>query len=192
MSRPLHRDHCALSGDIAIGSEAIAIDATRCRDRSHDGHRKLRLFPDGNDRPARLDVALTAPEINIDRVHALAKAILGDAEFDRPSQGALSFKIGRASIGGVEAKQSDIKMRIDSDGLAIDQLTIADFSGAALAVKGHIDTKTQSPRGAVTLDLDARSLDGIDGAGREIRSARGGEASSVWPGARRRSRCGRR
>jgi large subunit ribosomal protein L24 len=52
-------------------------------------------------------------------------------------------------------------MRIDSDGLAIDQLTIADFSGAALAVKGHIDTKTQSPRGAVTLDLDARSLDGI-------------------------------
>ena len=34
-----------------------------------------------NDRPARLDAALTAPEINIDRVHAVAKAIVGDTEF---------------------------------------------------------------------------------------------------------------
>src|SRR5262249_47560796 len=114
-----------------------------------------------NDRPARLDVALTVPEINIDRVQVLAKAILGDPQFDRPRQGDLSFKIGRASVGGVEVKQSDIKMRIDSDGLAIDQLRIADFSGAALAVKGHIDTNMESPRAAVTLDLDVRSPDGV-------------------------------
>src|SRR5258707_11756845 len=114
-----------------------------------------------NDRPARLDAALTAPEVNFDRVHALAKAILGDTDFDRPREGALSFKIGRASIGGVEVKQSDVKMRIEPDGLEIEQLAIADFSGAALAIKGRIDTKAQSPRGAVTLYLDARSLEGV-------------------------------
>ncbi len=52
-------------------------------------------------------------------------------------------------------------MRIDADGIEIEQLSIADFGGAALAVKGRIDTRSQSPRGALTLDLDARALDGV-------------------------------
>ena len=115
-----------------------------------------------SDRPARLDAALTAPEIDIDRVHALAKAILGDTEFDRPREGALSLKIDRASIAGVEAKQRRHRACGSMPtALDIERLTIADFGGATLAVKGRIDTKSQSPRGAVTLDLDARSLDGI-------------------------------
>ena len=58
-------------------------------------------------------------------------------------------------------KQSDVSMRIDSDGLEIERLAIADFAGAALAAKGRIDTRGQSPRGTVTLDFDARSLDGV-------------------------------
>jgi uncharacterized protein involved in outer membrane biogenesis len=150
-----------LSGDIAVGSETIAIERLNAE---IDRMAVLGSFAyswASNDRPAHLDAALTAPEVNVDRVHALAKAILGDTDFDRPREGALSFKIGRASIGGVEVKQSDVKMRIDSDGLEIEQLAIADFSGAALAIKGRIDTKAQSPRGAVTLDLDARSLEGV-------------------------------
>jgi uncharacterized protein involved in outer membrane biogenesis len=150
-----------LGGDITLGSETVAVDRLEAEIDRMTVTGSFAYSRTSNDRPARLDAALTTPEINIDRVQALAKAVLGDAEFDRPSQGSLSFKIGRAVVGGVEAKQSDIKMRIDSDGLAIEQLTIADLSGAALAVKGHIDTKTQSPRGAVTLDLNARSLDGI-------------------------------
>ena len=52
-------------------------------------------------------------------------------------------------------------MRIDADGIEIEQFAIADFGGAALAVKGRIDTRAQSPRGALTLDLDARALDGV-------------------------------
>jgi uncharacterized protein involved in outer membrane biogenesis len=150
-----------LGGDITLGSETIAIDRLDAEIDRMTVAGSFAYSRTSNDRPARLDVALTAPEVNIDRVQALAKAILGDADFDRPRQGDLSFKIGRASIGGVEAKQADIKMRIDADGLAIDRLAIADLSGAALAVKGHIDTRTQSPRGAVTLELDARSLDGV-------------------------------
>ena len=114
-----------------------------------------------SDRPARLDAALTAPEINIDRVHALAKAILGDTQFDRPREGALSLKIDRASVAGIEAKGADISMRLDANGLGIERLTIADFGGAMLAVKGRIDTRSQSPRGALTVDLEARALDGI-------------------------------
>src|SRR5215470_8568565 len=52
-------------------------------------------------------------------------------------------------------------MRVDANGFEIERLAIADFGGASLAVKGRIDGKAQSPRGAVTLDLDARALDGV-------------------------------
>ena len=38
-------------------------------------------------------------------------------------------------------KQCDVRMRIDRDGLEIDELAIADFSGMALEAKGRIDTR---------------------------------------------------
>ena len=47
------------------------------------------------------------------------------------------------------------------NGLDIERLAIGDFGGAALAVKGSIDTRAQAPRGAIKLDLDARRLDGV-------------------------------
>ena len=90
--------------------------------------------------------------------------MLGDAALDWPREGALSLKIGRALIAGVEAKQADVNLRLGASGLAIEQLAVADFGGAALAVKGRIGTKAQPPRGALTLDLDARALDGVTAA----------------------------
>ena len=65
---------------------------------------------------------------------------------------------------GVEAKQTDVNVRLGANGLVIEQLAVADFGGAALAVKGRIGTKAQPPRGALTLDLDARALDGVTAA----------------------------
>ena len=113
-----------------------------------------------DDRPARLDATLTAPEIDFDRVYAVAKAIAGDVGFDWPRAGSLSLKIGRTSVAGIEVKQSDVKMQIDNNGFDIDQLAIADFDGIALVAKGRIDTRAQLPRGAVTFDLNASSLNG--------------------------------
>ena len=84
--------------------------------------------------------------------------------FDWPRRGALSLKIGRALIAGVEAKQTDVNLRLGANGLEIDQFAVADFGGAAFALKGRIDTKAQPPRGALTLDLDARGLDGVTAA----------------------------
>ena len=150
-----------LGGDVRLGSDAIAIERLKLElDRVMIAGRLAYAFPN-DDRPARLDAALTSPDVDLDRVHAFAKAMLGDAAVDWPREGALSLKIARASIAGVEAKQVDVNIRIDANGLEIDQLAVADFGGAALAVKGRIDTKAKSPRGAMTLDLDARALDGV-------------------------------
>jgi uncharacterized protein involved in outer membrane biogenesis len=150
-----------LSGDVSLGTETIAVDQLNA---DIDRMTVLGSFAYSwkrGDRPARLDAALTTPELNIDRVHALAKVILGDTKFDPPREGALSLKIGRISVAGIEAKQSDVTMRIDSEGLDIEQLAIADANGIALKVKGRVDTRAQSPRGAVTLDLEARALEGV-------------------------------
>jgi len=150
-----------IGGDLKLGSDAIAIDRLKLElDRMTVTGRLAYTFARG-DRPARLDAALTAPDIDLDRVHVLAKAVLGDTAFDWPREGTLSLKVARAAVAGVEAKQANVGVRIDAGGIEIEQFAIADFGGAALAVKGRIDTKGQSPRGAVTLDLDARGLDGV-------------------------------
>ncbi len=150
-----------LGGDVTLGGDAIGIERLKLElDRMTVDGRFAYVWA-SDDRPARLDAALTAPDIDLDRVHALAKAVLGEAALDWPREGALSLKIARAAVAGVEAKDADVKARIDANGLEIERLAIADFGGAALAIKGRIDTRTQSPRGEVTLDLDARSLDGV-------------------------------
>ena len=148
-------------GDVTLGGDAITIEGLKVEfDRmTVAGHLAYGWASD--DRPARLDLALTAPEIDFDRVHAVAKAVLGDSTFDWPREGALSLKIARAFVAGVEAKQTDVNMRVDANGFEIERLAVADFGGAALTAKGRIDGKAQSPRGAVTLDLDVRALDGV-------------------------------
>jgi large subunit ribosomal protein L24 len=150
-----------VSGDLSLSSETIAIDQLNAEIDRMTVLGSFAYSWTRNDRPARLDATLTAPEIDLNRVHAVAKAIAGDVGFDRPQAGSLSLKIGRISVGGIEVKQSDVQMQIDSNGLEIDHLAIADFGGIALAAKGRIDTGAQSPRAAITFDLDANSLEGV-------------------------------
>jgi hypothetical protein len=61
------------------------------------------------------------PEIDLDRVNALSKALLGGAAFDWPRDVTLSLKIGRAIVAGVEAKQTDVNMRIGANGIEIER-----------------------------------------------------------------------
>jgi large subunit ribosomal protein L24 len=150
-----------VSGDLSLSSETVAVNQLNAEIDRMSVLGSFAYSWARDDRPARLDAMLTAPEINFDRVHAVAKAIVGDVEFDWPQAVSLSLKIGRTLIGEIEVKQSDVRMQIDKNGLSIDQLAIADFSGIALVAKGRIDTGTQSPRGAITFHLDAQSFEGL-------------------------------
>ncbi len=150
-----------LGGDLTIGSDAIAIDRLKFELDRMTVAGRLSYSWARDERPARVEAVLNAPEIDFDRIHAVAKAVLGETTFDWPREGALSLKIARALVAGIEAKQAEIEMRSDANGFEIARLAIADFGGATLAAKGRIDTKAQSPRGAMTLDVDARALDGL-------------------------------
>jgi uncharacterized protein involved in outer membrane biogenesis len=150
-----------LGGDITVGNDAVAVDRLNLElDRMTVAGRLAYAWA-SEDRPARFDVALAAPEIDLDRVHALAKAVFGGAALDWPREGTLGLKVDRAVIAGVEAKRTDVNMRIGANGLEIERFAIADFGGATLVAKGRIDSTTQPPRGALALDLDARALDGL-------------------------------
>jgi uncharacterized protein involved in outer membrane biogenesis len=150
-----------LTGDIALSGGKIVFDRLRAElERMKiEGHLDY-AWPDG-DQPAKLNVALHAPELDLDRAQSLLLASLGDMPLEWPRAGTLAIDIGRGTVGGVEANDIAVKMRGDRGGLDIERLAIGDIGGAKLTVGGRIDMREAAPRGSVTLDLDARSLDGM-------------------------------
>ena len=149
-----------LTGDIALGPDRIAFDRLRAElDRTRiEGHLDY-AWPSG-DQPAKLNAALRASELDLDRAQSLLLASLGEPP-EWPLQGTLALDIGRATAAGVEAKDIAVKMRRDPGALDIERFVIGDFGGAKLTLGGRIDTHESAPRGSLTLDLDARSLDGM-------------------------------
>ena len=149
-----------LTSDIALSSARIVFDRLQAElDRMRiEGHLDY-AWADG-DRPAKLNAALRAAELDVERAQSLLLASLGEP-LDWPREGTLAIDVGRATVAGVEAKDVAVKVRRDSSGLDIERFTVGDVGGAKLAVGGRIDTRDAAPRGTLTLDLDARSLDGV-------------------------------
>jgi uncharacterized protein involved in outer membrane biogenesis len=154
-------DPLRLSADLTLSDDLVAAEHLVLDFGRMNVAGRLSYSWGRGDRPARFDAALSAPDVDVDRLVALAKPMLGGTFSAWPREGALSLRIDRASVLGLQARQANVNVRLDGNGLDIDPLMIADFGGAALAIRGRIDTRTQSPRGTVTLDLDARSLDGV-------------------------------
>jgi large subunit ribosomal protein L24 len=159
--QPITPGGMRLAGELSLSPEAMVVEHLNLDFERMNVAGQFAYTWGTGDRPTRLDAALSTPDIDLDRLYTLAQGLLGDSKFTWPTQGTVALKIGRASLLGVQARQGEVNLRLDGSGLAIDPLTIAEFGGAALAVRGRIDTKSASPRGAITLDLDARALDGI-------------------------------
>ena len=87
-----------LEGDVALGSEVIAIDGLKAEFERMTVLGRFAYAWASEDRPARLHAALTAPEIDVDRIQGLAKAMLGDTEFDWHGLGQTVEEIGRAHV----------------------------------------------------------------------------------------------
>jgi uncharacterized protein involved in outer membrane biogenesis/Flp pilus assembly protein TadD len=152
-------------GDVRVGTEAIAIERLKADlDRMSIEGRFAYTWPVG-DRPARIEAALSAPEVDFDRGYALVQDMfagtLAGPALEWPREGTLALDIARSSIAGVAVQRADIKLRLDTRALDIERLAIADFGGASVAGRGSIDLGTRTPRGTVALDLDVRAPDGV-------------------------------
>jgi len=150
-----------LTSDVALSGDKIVFDRLQADlDRMKiEGHLDY-AWPVG-DQAAKLNAALHAGELDLDRAQSLLLTSLGEVPLEWPREGTLAIDVGRATVAGVEAKDIVVKMRRDPGGLDIERLAIGDIGGAKLAVGGRFDTHESVPRGSMTLDLDARSLDGM-------------------------------
>ncbi|MBV9968571.1 MAG: AsmA family protein, partial [Xanthobacteraceae bacterium] len=149
------------SGVLTLGRERVAIDDLNAEfDRkSVSGHAAYRFA--GPNGPARLDAALVAGEIDLDRFFALTQAATSSATFERPKEIALALDVGRTTYAGVEATKTHALLDFDGTALKIERLSIADVGGAAIEASGRVDNLLAAGRGSLSLSLIAGRLDGF-------------------------------
>ena len=150
-----------VEGDVRFASDTIAIERLKAELDRMTLEGRLAYWWANEHRSARIEAVLSAPEIDLDRARTLAQGLFVGTTFDMPREGLVSAKIGRAVLAGVEASRADVSVRFNGEGLQVERLAVGDFGGAALAVKGSIDTRGKAPRGTLNLELDAKKLDGL-------------------------------
>ena len=148
-------------GVLTLASERVAVDDLNAEfdHKSVSGHAAYRFA--GPNGPARLDAALVAGEIDLDRFFALAQAATTSATFERPKEVALALDVGRTTYAGVEATKTHAILDYNGTALKIERLSIADVGGAAVEASGRIDNLQAAGRGSLSLSLIAGRLDGF-------------------------------
>lgn len=147
----------SLRGDLMLASDRIAVERLTAEfDRKPIAGNLAYVFAAGA-RVARLDVALTAPDLDIDAALAFGKALLAGSGIERPHDMAIAADIGHATIAGLDARDATVRLKVDARGFQINRLSVADLGGAAFSASGHIVT-APSPQGSFDVNLDARDM----------------------------------
>lgn len=150
-----------LRGDVTLSSEKVALDnLTADFDRKPVTGKLAYVFAAGATQ-AKIDAALNAPELDLDAALGFGKALLAGSTVARPHDMTIAADIGRATFGGLVARNASARLKVDSNGLEIDRLAIADLGGGSFAAKGRIDTGGRAPRGSLSLDFETRQMAAI-------------------------------
>src|SRR5262249_48345721 len=148
------------SGDVTFGNDRMAIERLKAEVDRKTVEGRLLYAAAAGGRPARVEAELKAAVLDIDRLVALGRAALAGTSLDLPGETALAIDVGRATIAGLEAKDAAVKLRLDAGGLVLERVAVSDLGGAAFALSGRVASPFSAPHGTVTLDADARSLEG--------------------------------
>ena len=147
----------SLRGELTLASDKIAVDRLNAEfDRKAIAGNFAYVFA-ADARAARLDAALTAPDLDVDAALAFGKALLAGSGIERPHDMAIAADIGHATIAGLDARDASVRLKVDAGGLQIDRLSVADLGGAAFSASGRIVT-APSPQGSIDVNLDARDM----------------------------------
>lgn len=147
-----------LRGQLTIASDRIAVEHLNADfDHKTVTGRFAYVFAAGS-RAARLDAALQAPELDIDAALGFGNALLAGSHIERPHDMTIAADIAHATIAGIDAREASVRLKVDSEGLQIDRLSVADLGGAAFSASGHIVTAPPSPQGKIDVDLDAPDM----------------------------------
>jgi large subunit ribosomal protein L24 len=147
-------------GDVTLGPDRIAVTGLQTEfDRGTVEGSVSYAWPTGRH-PARLEADLHAGDIDLDSAFALGGTALSGLGLERPGEMALALEVAKARIAGLDARNIAARLKLDSDGLSIDRLSIEDLGDMSFVATGRIQTLS-SPGGNITLYLDARDLNGV-------------------------------
>jgi len=156
-----HAQTLTARGDITIARDRLVLDhLSAALDREKVEGRLAYSFAAG-DRPAALDGELHAAKLDVDALTAFAQAAASDGGFEIPRAVSLVLDVGEATLAGIDARMVNARLKLNAGILHIDRLSIGDLGGAALEASGRIDELSSQPRGQVTLDMNAATLDGL-------------------------------
>jgi uncharacterized protein involved in outer membrane biogenesis len=148
----------SLRGQLTLASDRIAVERLNAEfDRKTVTGHFAYVFAAGR-RPARLDAALHAPDLDIDAALGFGNALLAGSRIERPHAMTIAADIGHASIAGIDARDLNARLKVDAGGLQIDRLSVADLGGAAFSASGRIVTAPPSLQGSMRLDFDAPDM----------------------------------
>jgi large subunit ribosomal protein L24 len=147
-------------GNVTLGPDRIAVAVLQTEfDRGAVEGSVSYAWATGRH-PARLEADLHAADIDLDSAFALGGTALSGLGLERPGEMALALEVGKARIAGLDARNIAARLKLDSDGLSIDRLSIEDLGDMSFVATGRIQTLS-SPGGNITLYLDARDLNGV-------------------------------
>src|SRR5262249_50690399 len=147
-------------GDVTLGATRVAVERLRAEFDGKGVEGRLAYAFATDRRPARLDAALNAAQIDLDGTLAFASHALGGTTLALPREIALKLDFGRATYAGVEAKGASADLKFDARRLDIQHFAIADFGGAVVNGQGHIDTTSPSWRGSLAFSVETHQLAG--------------------------------
>ncbi|MEX0751413.1 MAG: AsmA family protein, partial [Xanthobacteraceae bacterium] len=148
-------------GEVTIGADKIAVDRLKAEIDHKAVEGRLAYVGATGGEAARLEAELSAGELDIDALAALAMTSKSVMAFEMPRDVTLGVAADRIFIAGVEARQVSARLRRDAKRLDVERISVADFGGTAFDVSGHIDTGSPSPRGVMNLHLHARDVAGF-------------------------------
>jgi large subunit ribosomal protein L24 len=148
----------SMRGQLSLAGDKIAIDDLNAEFDGKTVSGRFVYAAAAGNRPARVDVALQAPELDVDAALGFGNALLAGSHIERPHDMTIAVDIGHATIAGLDAHEASARLMVDSGGLQVDRLSIADLGGAAFSASGRIVTAPPSPQGSLRLDLDAPDM----------------------------------
>jgi len=147
-------------GDVTLRSDRIAVELLRTEIDGGVVEGSVSYAWPVGDRPARLDGELRAADLDLDGALSFGESALSGLGLERPGVVALALDIGHAKIAGFDARNVAARLKLDAGGLAIERLSVGDLGDTSFVATGRIQTQS-SPGGSITVNLDARDLNGI-------------------------------
>jgi large subunit ribosomal protein L24 len=144
-----------LSGNVAIASDRIALDAMKAEIDGGAVEGRVALIGPSAGAGSRFDAELGAERLDLDAATAFARSLAGP-QAEWPDQAQLSLTIGSAIVGGQELRPLAAKLGYTAKAIVLDQLEVGGAGGVTMAGTGSFDRAGAS--GKLALQSSAASL----------------------------------